>query len=61
MRYSINAAGAAVLLASIVPASAQTSGVVWGGPYGGLDLGVDWGQTRGSVSVARTWRHPVAG
>jgi OOP family OmpA-OmpF porin len=57
MRYSINAA-AGVLLASIVPASAQTSGVVWGGPYGGLDLGVDWGQTRGSVSVAPNLASP---
>jgi OOP family OmpA-OmpF porin len=51
MRYSINAAVAAVLLAFIVPARAQTP-VVWGGPYGGLNLGVDWGQTPGSVSVA---------
>jgi outer membrane protein OmpA-like peptidoglycan-associated protein len=57
MRYSINAA-AGVLLASIVPTSAQTSGVVWGGPYGGLDLGVDWGQTRGSVSVAPNLASP---
>jgi OmpA-OmpF porin, OOP family len=59
MRYSINAAAAAALLASIVPASAQTSGVVWGGPYGGLDLGVDWGQTPGSVSVAPNLASPT--
>jgi OmpA-OmpF porin, OOP family len=53
MRYSINAAAAAALLGSIVPASAQTP-VVWGGPYGGLDLGADWGSTPGSVTVAPT-------
>ena len=58
MRYSINAA-AVVLLASIVPASAQTSGVVWGGPYGGLDLGADWGQTPGSVRVAPNLASPT--
>ncbi len=50
MRYSINAAAAAALFASIVPASAQT--VVWGGPYGGLNLGADWATTPGSISVA---------
>ena len=58
MRYSISTA-AVVLLASIVPASAQTSGVVWGGPYGGLDLGVDWGQTPGSVRVAPNLAAPT--
>src|SRR5579863_1627987 len=51
MRYSINTAAAAVLLASVVPAGAQTP-VVWGGPYGGLNLGADWGATPGSVRVA---------
>jgi outer membrane protein OmpA-like peptidoglycan-associated protein len=51
MRYSINAAAVAVLLASAVPAIAQTP-VVWGGPYGGLDLGADGGQTPGSIRVA---------
>jgi outer membrane immunogenic protein len=58
MRYSINAAAAAALLASIVPASAQTP-VVWGGPYGGLNLGPDWGQTPGSVSVAPNLAAPA--
>jgi OOP family OmpA-OmpF porin len=53
MRYSINAVAAAALFASIVPASAQTP-VVWGGPYGGLNLGADWGQTPGSVNIAPT-------
>jgi len=51
MRYSFNVTAAAVLLASVVPASAQTP-VIWGGPYVGLSIGEEWGHLPGSVSVA---------
>jgi OmpA-OmpF porin, OOP family len=58
MRYSINTAAAVVLLASVVPAGAQTP-VVWGGPYGGLNLGADWGSTPGSIRVAPNLAAPA--
>jgi OmpA-OmpF porin, OOP family len=51
MRYSINAGAVAVLLAAAVPAGAQTSGIVWGGPYGGLSLGADWGHLHDSATI----------
>jgi outer membrane protein OmpA-like peptidoglycan-associated protein len=72
MRYTVNAAAAIALLASIAPAGAQmpswiTGGqtppgtVNWGGPYVGLSLGGDWGQLPGSVSVAPTAAGAVPG
>ena len=65
MRYTVNAtaAAAAVLLAWIAPAGAQAppGAVSWGGPYVGLNLGGDWGQLPGSVSVAPTAAGAVPG
>jgi len=63
MRYAVKAATAAmagVFLAWISPAGAQAPpGVVsWGGPYVGLNLGGDWGQLPGSVSVGSTGSIP---
>jgi OOP family OmpA-OmpF porin len=52
MRYWLGAV-AAVVLASAVPAHAQTP-VVWGGPYGGLDLGADWGHLNGTATIPGT-------
>jgi len=56
MRYTVGAVTAIVLLASVVPAGAQAppGTVNWTGPYVGLNLGGDWGQLPGSVSVAPT-------
>jgi opacity protein-like surface antigen len=52
MRHlSYAAVAAGVLLASIVPASAQTP-VIWGGPYGGLSLGADFGHFPGTATAA---------
>jgi outer membrane protein OmpA-like peptidoglycan-associated protein len=51
MRYlSYAAVTSAVLLAALPSAHAQTP-VVWGGPYGGLNLGADWGHMPGAVSI----------
>jgi outer membrane protein OmpA-like peptidoglycan-associated protein len=51
MRYWFSAAAMMTLAtASVVPAHAQTP-VVWGGPYGGVNLGADWGHMPGSASV----------
>jgi outer membrane protein OmpA-like peptidoglycan-associated protein len=51
MRYWFGAAAAAAaVLALAAPAHAQTP-VVWGGPYGGLDLGADWGRLNGSATI----------
>jgi outer membrane protein OmpA-like peptidoglycan-associated protein len=65
MRYSTSAAVvSAAMLASVVPAHAQTF-VTWGGPpanwqgpYGGLNLGADWGTMPGNVTI---FGNPVTG
>jgi opacity protein-like surface antigen len=58
MRHSSYAVVAsAILLASIVPASAQTP-VIWGGPYGGLSLGADFGHLPGTATAAPAGAFP---
>jgi outer membrane protein OmpA-like peptidoglycan-associated protein len=58
MRYATTgAAAAAVLLAVMAPAGAQSPPmgyVNWGGPYVGLNVGGEWSKLGSSVSVAPT-------
>jgi opacity protein-like surface antigen len=65
MRYTVHAAAAFVVLASMAPAGAQAppppGTVNWAGPYVGLNLGGDWGQLPGSVSVPATPAGAVPG
>ncbi|HVH80703.1 MAG TPA: OmpA family protein [Stellaceae bacterium] len=63
MRYKSSAIAAIMLAASVAPAVAQAppGTVNWGGPYVGLNLGGDWGQLPGSVSVAPTAAGAVPG
>ena len=54
MRYSsVATAAVGALLVSMMPARAQTP-VVWGGPYGGVSLGSDWGMMPGSATILPT-------
>jgi outer membrane protein OmpA-like peptidoglycan-associated protein len=68
MRYTVNAAAAMALAASVTPAAAQLlplappgSAVNWTGPYAGVALGADWGKLHGNVAVAGTPAGSVRG
>ena len=60
MRYTVNAAAAMALLATVAPAAAQTA-VNWAGPYVGLSLGGEWGKLHGNAAAAGTPAGAVTG
>jgi outer membrane protein OmpA-like peptidoglycan-associated protein len=62
MRYTVNAAAATALLASVAPAGAQAPPTVnWTGPYVGLSIGGEWGHLHNNAAAPGTPAGAVPG